>query len=52
MMKKTFTIGILLITACAAASIYYGSCGRCGWPVDEDGTCTNPLCEQYGPQQD
>lgn len=29
----------------------YGHCGRCGWPVDQNGKCTNQNCEQYGPRE-
>jgi len=28
---------------------YYGNCGRCGWPVKENGQCQNRNCNQYGP---
>ena len=28
---------------------YYGSCGRCGWPRDKNGKCTNQNCTGYGP---
>lgn len=28
----------------------HGHCGRCGWPLDENGTCTNQNCNQYGPK--
>ena len=28
---------------------YYGSCGRCGWPRDQQGRCTNQNCNGYGP---
>lgn len=31
---------------------YYGSCGRCGWAVDETGKCKNRNCNQYGPNRD
>jgi hypothetical protein len=30
---------------------YYGHCGRCGWPVDQNGKCTNQNCNQYGPRE-
>ena len=26
---------------------YYGSCIRCGWPMSQDGRCTNKNCNQY-----
>ena len=29
----------------------YGHCGRCGWPVNENGKCTNQNCNQYGPRE-
>lgn len=29
----------------------YGHCGRCGWPVDQNGKCTNQNCNQYGPRE-
>jgi hypothetical protein len=30
----------------------YGHCGRCGWILDEDGKCTNQICDQFGPRKD
>lgn len=30
---------------------YYGSCFRCGYPIQENGRCANRLCNQYGPPQ-
>jgi hypothetical protein len=30
---------------------YYGSCGRCGGPLTQEGKCTNQNCNQYGPRE-
>ena len=30
---------------------YYGSCGRCGWPRDQNGRCSNGNCNGYGPDR-
>jgi hypothetical protein len=30
---------------------YYGSCNRCGWPINKDGQCINRSCNQNGPEQ-
>lgn len=32
-------------------SEYYGSCRRCGWPLDQNEKCTNQNCNQYGPKE-
>jgi len=30
---------------------FRNNCGRCGWPKDASGKCTNSNCEGYGPRE-
>lgn len=33
-------------------SNYYGQCGRCGYPRNAEGMCTNMNCDKNGPRRD
>ncbi len=42
-------VGNGIYSATVSEQPYYGHCGRCGWPRDENGKCTNRNCNGYGP---
>ena len=51
-MIKYLAISFMIISAYAFATEYYGNCGRCGWTLSNNGTCSNPQCNGYGPERD
>ncbi len=51
-MKKYITISFVIISVYALATEYYGSCGRCGWALSKNGSCSNAQCNGYGPERD